>query len=95
MRLIDADALIQDLDIWYKEVGHETPRDRLIQNIITYAMDAVNDAESVDAEPVRHGFWNWGLGFPYCSKCKKIAHKKGFAGYHTSDYCPNCGAKMY
>lgn len=47
-----------------------------------------------DAEPVRLGFWKWGLGFPYCSECKMMAHENGFVGYHTSDYCPNCGAKM-
>ena len=88
MRLIDADKLKR-----YIDCGHlRSPTELCFSELNVIRM--LDRQPTVDVEPVRRGFWNWNLGFPYCSECKKIAHKKGFAGYHTSDYCPNCGAKM-
>lgn len=77
-----------------RKVGVNVDKDELLK-ALAYERDQYQKGyEDGRSDAVRHGFWNWNLGFPYCSECKKIAHKKRFAGYHTSDYCPNCGAEM-
>lgn len=59
------------------------------------ALDMVEDAPTVDAEPVRHGRWGeyefFSLspslnGYP-CSNCGQHEDRK-------TCYCPNCGAMM-
>lgn len=52
---------------------------------------------AVDAEPVRHGRWEWKNGKEFCSVCKKQNEPKRHFEDGTVeeyDYCPNCGAKM-
>ena len=92
MRLIDADALP-------KYTGYALSADEVAM--------AVENAPTIDAEPVRHGRWavreampmhdikgnlSWGNWY-VCTGC-------GFAttaieGHITQyRYCPNCGAKM-
>ncbi len=44
----------------------------------------VDEAPTIDAEPVRHGRWEHGIQCPYC---KQIDLAK-------PNYCPNCGTKM-
>lgn len=64
-------------------------------------MQAVDAAPAVEAEPVRHGTWQvWHgdcmrrdgkmQGFRYyeCSECWRRTAVK-------SNYCPNCGVRMY
>ena len=76
MRLIDADALP-------KYTGYALSANEVAK--------AVENAPTIDAEPVRRGHWElideadpicWG-----CSKCFM------YVGYKTN-YCPFCGAKM-
>ena len=52
--------------------------------------DAVENAPTVDAEPVRHGRWiDTGSG-QECSVCGEIQY-----GYDSfRNYCANCGARM-
>lgn len=50
--LISRDALIKELEEWYDRVGDDSLQDRLVQSIISFAMDDVNDAEAVDAVEV-------------------------------------------
>lgn len=78
MRLIDADALP-------KYTGYALSADEVAK--------AVENAPTIDAEPVRRGYWKvWyhgGTSFSYtCSFC----------GMHTPNektpYCAYCGAKM-
>jgi len=52
-----------------------------------------------DAEPVRHGYWEWNdngglFGNYHCTVCGYIPGK--FPRMHCPDYmyCPKCGAKM-
>lgn len=80
MRLIDADELY--VDARFGE--NEEPYVSLYQ---------INDASTVDAEPVRHGRWRYDkpLGLEWCSECgfgKRNGDKRWYS------YCPNCGAKM-
>lgn len=103
--LISRDALLKDFEIWYKEVGHETPRDRLIQNIITYAMDAVNDAEAVDAIEVvrckdcvywrdRHVLTPDGQRKSYSEMPPEAFNNSGLVTDSvTSTYGINCGSR--
>lgn len=45
---------------------------------------------TIEAEPVRHGHWEFigGYGYQYrCSRCVNCVERK-------TKYCPNCGARM-
>lgn len=96
MRLIDADAL--DFERIENEYGS--------RNECVSAIEAMIDkAPTVDAEPVRHGYWivkKTAIGAEYtiCSECKtdfKFKTDKGtFARLDMRGMlgCPNCRAKM-
>lgn len=84
LRLIDADALLKRLSLWLDDYDFI---------IFKSVKDDINDAPTVDAEPVRHGHWrgvNPMVDTVECSEC----------GYQIvseeliTPYCPNCGAKM-
>lgn len=78
--------------------------DESLWNVAIYAVEYLNDTSllrkliaeaeepTIEAEPVRHGRWNIRTfdlpreGY-YCSEC-------GTVEWHTSRFCPNCGAKM-
>lgn len=89
MRLIDADALILDLDdsLFYID-----------------AIPFVEDSPTIDAEPVRYGKWEClaenSTGNIYsCSNCTSLynPNSKDVAMgriVENPHYCPNCGAKM-
>lgn len=89
MRLIDADALIPQM---------ESDANQMEDPIaIMFAYAAISDikhAPTVDAKPVRHGHWikpDDGCVRPFwekyiCSEC--LCHSGNTA------YCPSCGAKM-
>lgn len=71
---------------------------KTLSEVVPYLLD---DSPAADVQPVKHGRWigiyeycealdlrPTGLGVYYwCSECDK-AEKK------TSDFCPNCGARM-
>lgn len=87
MRPIDADQLKQAIDKLLmpgKDVTFETYIDALV-------CAAIDDAPTVDAEPVRHERWEISLnGEPFCSGCCMGHRLTG----RIQKYCPNCGAKM-
>lgn len=74
MRPIDADAL--------KEKMRRTNR------YFDVKFD-IDEAPTIDAEPVRHGHWIKMFESYACSECYCPADKESL-----SDYCPDCGAKM-
>lgn len=89
MRLIDADALKETVD------------NTLVKTIIYSINEGVdvvkmiNAAQTIEAEPVRHGEWVYGEDVDIqCSVCGKDA----ITGYDClqirTPYCPNCGTKM-
>lgn len=92
MRLIDADALIQEM---YR-IAEETNNEAI--HIDCIVDEAVGNAPAVDAVPVVHGHWILERepdGKPYafhCSVCDDDFHRIG--NIVASDYCPDCGAKM-
>ena len=92
MRLIDADALTKDT---YIKEGDRTVGRRLF---VTFA--EIDDAPTIDAEPVRHGK-NIDYTEKYhcefkCSLCGATADivEGGSLDGGYFNYCPNCGAKM-
>ena len=87
MRIIDADNLFRD------KVFLVSNSDSL--EAIKKIMNIIDEAPTIEAEPVRHGKWIFEpkdalemmFTKPKCSEC----------GYESADglyYCPNCGAKM-
>ena len=91
MRLIDADWVLGHLkpyepsdEEWIVTGGTAL---RLIHN-------AVDNAPTVDAVPVVHGWWN---ADETCSVCGEKSTEGLDAvkwDYWLPDYCPHCGAKM-
>lgn len=92
MRLIDADALKEvinrrrDLFNGCTHLPEKARRDELLQVIVD-----INNAPTVDAEPVRRGKWEYHL-MPLAKKCSLCGER--VAGKSTWIFCPNCGAKM-
>ena len=89
-RLIDADALI-----------HRLLNTKIVAaNLFQYANAVTNmigDAPTIEAEPVRHGYWENANGRPktYIRKCSVCGKEAYFCGRGCSyKYCPNCGANM-
>ena len=94
MRLKDADKLVEILDEEYR-------KDKSISKLllISFAKQILSDAPTVEAEPVRHGHWDyieeyfadrWWNTYQ-CSAC---GHQEDFEEPHRMKYCPECGAKM-
>ena len=48
-------------------------------------LSLIEDAPTVD--PVKHGHWMTDMGGCWCSVCNEYSD-------YSTDYCPNCGAKM-
>ena len=76
MRLIDADVLTEQMKRRKEFVGRASDPVCLVE-----------DAPTIEAEPVRHGHWIENFGTYKCSECGEISCCRG-------NYCPDCGAKM-
>ena len=66
-----------------------------------YTVEVLENAPTVDAVPVVHGYWIDMGDFESCSVCKSTQLKKFESMYGTAErvwtktnYCPDCGAKM-
>ena len=88
MRLIDADVTYDVITDYYHhrlEEQHEALK------------DALSRVPAVDAEPVRHGKWEYDVetaGFK-CTECgKRIWGMTLEIASGDINYCPKCGAKM-
>jgi len=87
-RLIDADVLVKTLN----EVLDEDPSLSKVL-LVRFAEQILNDAPTVDAEPVKKGHWiekDDECECPFCGKTWNYTDNCT----ETFDYCPNCGAKM-
>lgn len=87
MRLIDAGALYT-LFVKMKSFGELTAKK---------AIRCVEEAPTVDAEPVRHGQWNRfsfnGYADYVCSECG-VSQNRHQVEWGSMKYCPSCGSKM-
>ena len=100
MRLIDADDLIKAFEALYLMRGEYqesfTNVDGNRSMEIKYAEDIINNAKTIDAEPVKHAHWIDPKHEVYkCSNCGNFLDFRGVnAGRGDANYCPNCGAKI-
>ena len=87
MRLIDADKHIEYLNA-KRDVCLRFD-DVLGAQIYQVAIDEIKGADSIDAEPVVHGYWEKRYKSKYyrCSVCDGTVEDK----WHN---CPHCRAKM-
>lgn len=92
MRLIDADALIDEIKHglwdWGSVDGIKSSA------VLKQTISDINNMPTVDAEPIRHGKWidvkgSNGKDYRKCSEC---LHTQDITG--LLNYCPVCGAKM-
>ena len=94
MRLINADALKEVIcDNVYPVTDFFNSRD--------YGMfwtggieKAIDEAPTIDAEPIRHGKWIYvkGSNCKDYRKCSECLHTQEITG--LLNYCPVCGARM-
>lgn len=98
MRLIDADELITILD---EELQKDGSLSKAL--LVGFAKQILNDAPTVEAEPVRRGKWKIGeleiIGDDIYGGEFELQHEICSVCGHdnmawSSNYCPNCGAKM-
>lgn len=102
MRLIDLDEVIDAIESteWYHLVNGKLSEGAEDENHALYlATDiykAIGEVQQVDAEPVRHGKWDYVTvvdeGFWRCSTCGTPSEALGARKLYK--YCPFCGAKM-
>ena len=90
MRLIDADALMEELR---DKLGEALGLESQDASGLRLAIDIVED--TIDAEPVRHGWWVKDGDFLICLNCESEINVKNSLGVENrKEYCPNCGLKM-
>ena len=98
MRIVDADKLLHKVKINAKRWA--VIRNKTVESIIDKVLYIIEHAETVDAEPVRHGKWIMESGGgTRCSYCNQRVHVVTDGSYAPVDlsempYCPKCGAKM-
>ena len=95
MRLIDANALIEKA-YWHGE--HPSVDDLFAEGVDAVDVSDIDNAPTIEAEPVRHGVWEYEpptintYGMLKCSKCGWWTLDQSACDvYH---YCPGCGARM-
>lgn len=109
MRLIDADALYDDVMERYckdceKRKGMKRGKWRVIYEIGEAPCRAcdvddlkmeLDEAPTIDAEPVRRGKWIWEEQVYKCSVCSHKAYGNILECMDgTYKFCPACGAKL-
>ena len=91
MRMIDADALMENgIKV---EFGYNY--DGLILIPMRDVRRSIDNAPTVDAEPVRHGRWvENGKEYSIRVMCDRCSICGSTQGIDWMNYCPHCGAKM-
>lgn len=91
--LIEREALLESVRKWIMDTSEiRDSLDHQYNKGLLRAIKEIQRAPAVDAEPVRHGKWLYGIWETYpdghvCDQCR--------TGYPIRfNYCPNCGAKM-
>lgn len=93
MRLIDANALEKRMAQRLKELEAKNGPYDHYTNGFDDAITYVDEAPTIDAVPVVHARWIYGITLGHeWRKCSKCLVSQGIFGCFT--YCPNCGAKM-
>ena len=90
MRLIDADALVEKA-YWHGE--HPDVGNPFAEGVDAVDMSDIDNAPTIEAEPVRHGYWMCVDYYDIGDVCSECDWDSGMVN-PTLRYCPNCGAKM-
>ena len=94
MRLIDADALIEETECLFKD--HNSTEDYMgigYNHGVGDSIAIIKNLPTIEAEPVKRGKWIEEPNCWYrCSVCGQ--HYPSTRGYMYFNYCPNCGARM-
>lgn len=95
MRLINADALKDD--ICKKCCSNDCKPDATDTVTGCYLLETINNAPTIEAEPVKHAQWI----YPYpqrdicrCTNCKFSVQDKINNVFEMYNLCPRCGARM-
>lgn len=92
MRLIDADALHHELTVEMVKCARTSTTNKM--TMAERVLDKLDEAPTIEAEPVRHGRWkllNDGNGICSECKCRTVAV---WDFDNSLRYCPHCGATM-
>lgn len=90
MRLIDADALIEEA-YWHGD--HPDVDNLFAEGVDAVDVSDIDKAPTIEAEPVRHGRWKVNeLGYLVCTNCAWVRYGIPLVEHFT--YCPNCGVKL-
>lgn len=89
MRLIDAELLKHEMIM-------ESVKPILARR---YILSIIDDAPTIEAEPVRRGRWvpfdlTWGRSVYSCTCCKEAMEVPCVCGEPMFKFCPNCGSRM-
>lgn len=94
-RLIDADELKMCIRTLAKDIARVNGGVDDVTMALKEAYDMVDEAPTIDAEPVRHGRWEYQYNDSICSACGYVNRCEPITRYRNdSPYCPKCGAKM-
>lgn len=80
-----------------RELWSHKPKEIQDQDIADFNRDIQIVRSALEAEPVRHGYWENANSRPktYIRKCSVCGKEAYFCGRGCSyKFCPNCGAKM-
>lgn len=91
IRLIDADELKNNIKKWLTVDPSES---RLvdIDDIAVSVLMEIDEAHTVDVQPVIHARWVDEGDCHRCSKCRAVLEEDFKLHYHQ--YCYHCGARM-
>lgn len=95
MRLIDADDAIKEIKHGLESLWYASDIKRYEEGV-EFAISRLEDMETIDAEPVKHGKWEVGCAgkIRICSSCKESFDDTCNFIERDWHYCPNCGADM-
>lgn len=86
MRLIDADELKKQA---YKSSDWSHGEHPYVVEVYD-----IDEAPTIDAEPVRHGHWISDATGDCCYRCDECQFLRDAYSLDVGNYCPNYGAKM-
>lgn len=100
VRLIDANALVKEIESVHCKGCNNYNGAMCRACEWMDAMDYIEDAPTIDAQPVKHGKWVMHKApFPIqsiysCSECNSSVPGNIFVVGCDFEFCPYCGAKM-
>ena len=94
MRLIDADALMKDLEKWLKQVDPTHPQeDNAIppmEDIIVSTLMTIAEQPTIEPERQKGEWIDLDYTEAWLYKCDQCGRRSDF----KDNYCPDCGADM-